>query len=50
MPSTACVSSRVYDVELTGTPWIISIKMEVATHASIRIITRNQENKNGLEY
>jgi hypothetical protein len=31
MPLSACISSRVYGVELTGTPWIISTKVEVAT-------------------
>jgi hypothetical protein len=53
MPSSARVSSRVNDVELTGTPWIISNKVEVATQegsASIKTITDNQQNKDVLEH
>lgn len=45
-PSNASISARVYGVELTGTPWIISNKVEVAMereNASIRTITDNQQ-------
>jgi hypothetical protein len=52
MPLSARISSRVYGVELTGTPWIISNKVEVARHgenASIKTIEDNRQNKDGLE-
>lgn len=47
MLSSARVSTRLYGVELTGTPWIISNKVEVATqgeNAAIRIIPDNQQH------
>ena len=53
MPSGARIFTRVYGVELTGTPWIISSNVEVTAQgeiASVRTIADKQQNIDGLEH